>query len=47
LLQGRAEGWPDRLLFTHNRRRSDPEPQPVRGSVRNRRYRAVLERPDA
>jgi arylsulfatase A len=47
LLQGRAEGWPDRLLFTHNRRGNDVEPQPVRGSVRNRRYRAVLERPDA
>lgn len=37
LLRGSTQGWPDRLLFTHQSRRGSVEPTP--GSVRSRQYR--------
>lgn len=39
LLEGKTQGWPDRLLFTHQSRRGDVELTP--GAVRSRQYRLV------
>lgn len=44
LLEGRAPGWPDRMLFS-NQSGAGPTPRPHPGAVRTQRHRAVLEGP--
>ena len=43
LLEGKTEGWPDRLIFSHQARR-DPKVTMERGSVRSQEYRMAYER---
>ena len=39
LLEGKADGWPDRMIFTH--RTGGGKVGPAQGSLRSRRYRLV------
>ncbi len=41
LLEGKTDGWPDRMLFTHHVRGDWKDPYP--GAVRTQRYRLVRE----